>query len=711
MRAIIHTLLFFLSLCVFAEQFSVFEKNGYYGIVDKQGQVTVPAVYEQLGWSDGSSSIHHGVVGFRQGKLWGLITVRNKSLTEQKFYTIVPFEDGLVKASLKGKFSNQLFYGLLDNQGKTVVNFRYFTLEPSGAHLLVSNYENQQQRYGVVSVDNTKIIETRYKRIQAVEGWYLAHDKNHTIDLYAGTGEIVQSTLDSAVFQRGWKCFREGYSAYVDLNGNVTYPFTFKNFDIEEGIVFPVSFPKWGVFKNDQLLFEIHADSIYKDENGFWVTYLNGVQHFTLEDSVNVSKDFILMDLSREYLFLKNTKTDKWSMLKYDGTVVLSNYDSLVGFEKGVFALKEQKWSLFNNSGEKQGQMSYNAFLPGIGDQFIVGFNGHWGIIDSHGFQVANYKYDTIAIEGPHYKINYLNRCGAMNTRGTWEVRPEFAQIFIYQHLIIGRLGEGYSVFSDGTMTTKTTSKPVKELDGRLLVKDPDGKMGLLNRYGEFEVYPEYDLIAMVENHIELRKEGYSILMNKNNEVLFNGEEVQSIGGIGDDYILIEKDNRWGFSDGQGRLRISNRYEEAKPFSDGLAAIMLRGRWGFIDKDERIAIQPYYDEVGHFKDGLCTVSKSGAYGLIDLDGKVVLSFDYQKIERQATGNYRVIDQKGKVGLVNSEGIFLLRPIYESLDDIGDERVIIAQNNKYGLLDYKGRQILKADKKEIRISNGYTLVKY
>ena len=62
MRILTFILLSFLSFNLIADQFVVFEKNGYFGIKDEEGQVTVPAVYEKLGWSDGSSAVKNGVI-------------------------------------------------------------------------------------------------------------------------------------------------------------------------------------------------------------------------------------------------------------------------------------------------------------------------------------------------------------------------------------------------------------------------------------------------------------------------------------------------------------------------------------------------------------------------------------------------------------------------------------------------------------------------
>src|SRR5690606_13138636 len=75
-------------------------------------------------------------------------------------------------------------------------------------------------------------------------------------------------------------------------------------------------------------------------------------------------------------------------------------------------------------------------------------------------------------------------------------------------------------------------------------------------------------------------------------------------------YRAIRKDGKYGFIDGEGRLRIANRYEGVRAFSEGMAAIRIQGKWGFIDRQDKIAVQPVYDQVEPFVNGSAIVTRN-----------------------------------------------------------------------------------------------------
>lgn len=701
----------FFSLNAIADQFTVFEKDGYFGIKDQEGQVTVPPVYEKLGWSDGTTDVMDGVIGFREGRLWGLITVRNKALTEQKFYTIAPLSPGYVKASVKGKFSNQLFHGVLTTQGKTIVSFHYFTIETIDDHLIVSEYESNRQRFGIVSLTNEKLIPVKYRQVESRRGFYLAHSVGHKIDLFDQKGQLVLPSLDSVRYARGWKCFRDGYAGFVNSNGLVEYPLEYKDFDVTDGIVFPISFSDWRIYQGSNEVFSFKADSLDRNDRGLWIAYLNGSHHLTLEDSALIGKEYILKDASENHLILQHSKSKMWSLYNTSGQQLIKDCDSIFLARDAVWGRKEGLWSLLNFNGEKRIRYSFSSVSAGIENQFIVKLNGHWGIINSSGAEISNFKYDSILRSNESYQIYYLNRWGIMNARGIWDVKAEFADVAVFKHLNFGRRGQGYSVFDGNDLLFKTASLPVKDLEDYLMIRDPEGGYGLLNQYGELVVDPIFDSIRRWEQYYELQAGPYLQLIDKSGKTIIHvSQEVQAIGGLGDDYFLIRKNDRWGFMDLEGRLRISNRYENARSFSDQMAAVQLRGRWAFIDKEETLRVQPYYDAVEEFKNGLSIVSFHDNYGLIDKTGQEVIEVKWKNIERLSTGNYAITDKEGKVGLVNEKGSFLLRPAFDAILD-HNGRVIVSQNGRYGLLDYSGKQYFKIQQKEIKISGDYTLVKY
>jgi hypothetical protein len=91
-------------------------------------------------------------------------------------------------------------------------------------------------------------------------------------------------------------------------------------------------------------------------------------------------------------------------------------------------------------------------------------------------------------------------------------------------------------------------------------------------------------------------------------------------------YVVTVK-GKDGFIDRDGKIVIEPDYEEACPFTDGLAAVQKRGVWGFIDTKGRMVIEPQFVMVGLFSDGLAEFRAkrfTDPWGYIDKKGKVVI---------------------------------------------------------------------------------------
>ena len=104
---------------------------------------------------------------------------------------------------------------------------------------------------------------------------------------------------------------------------------------------------------------------------------------------------------------------------------------------------------------------------------------------------------------------------------------------------------------------------------------------------------------------------------------------------------LVENRDRCGFVDTSGKLVISMEYCEAKPFSEGLAAVSLedsqvylhgqydREKWGYIDKTGRMVIDAKYRTAEPFSEGLAMVRTEDGVGYIDKSGKEVIPCQYR----------------------------------------------------------------------------------
>ncbi|WP_425392964.1 WG repeat-containing protein [Ekhidna sp.] len=710
MRNFISIICFCIGSSVMADGFTVFEKDGYFGIKDQTGNVTVPPVYEKLGWSDGSSQVVNGVIGFRKNNLWGLITVRNKSLTGQRFYTIQPIANSFFKASIKGKFSNHLFHGVLDEKGKTIISFNYFTIEPLGANWLVSAFDGHTQRYGVVSFQNELLIPTKYKSIMELNGLYLSLQYGGKRDLFSGAGQILELGLDSLISHAGYVAYRDGFAGYLSDAGEQVYGFDYKSFDLSADPVRPIPFPEWTIHQGDSILMKWKCDSLTVSSNGLLAAYLNGAPHLLLKNSTLLKNhDLILKEFIDDHLIIQNSKSRKWSVLNYDGSTIFSGYDSIHSLNDSYAALNEKGWWVISQSGKVKNKLPFQKLKKGDGEQYIIKKNNHWGILNKEIEEVSTFKYDSISLSGDQYVVNYLNRTGLMNREGSWIVRPEYHSIFEFGEFVIGQKGKAYTYFSQGRPSLKTTSRPIEILGSFYLVKNENG-YGLLNAYGEYVVYPEYDSIRMVKDHLVLqRNQSLKLITSTGETIISPDESYQEISNFSEGYFVVKKENRWGFVDDKGRLRISNRYDSARSYQEGMAPIMLREKWGFIDKNETLRVQPYYDQVDHFQEGVVVVRQGMKYGLIDMNGREVLELIWKTILRLDSGNYLVQDINGHYGLVDNRGGFILRPAYDYLEDFGGQ-ILVSKNGYWGILDYSGRPIFKINHKAIKVSGDLTMIR-
>ena len=79
-----------------------------------------------------------------------------------------------------------------------------------------------------------------------------------------------------------------------------------------------------------------------------------------------------------------------------------------------------------------------------------------------------------------------------------------------------------------------------------------------------------------------------------------------------------------GYIDVHGDMPIGFKYDDAKDFSDGLAAIKLNELWGFIDYCGDIVIPCQYDEVESFREGRAVVTKNDIIMVIDKEGNIIV---------------------------------------------------------------------------------------
>ena len=136
--------------------------------------------------------------------------------------------------------------------------------------------------------------------------------------------------------------------------------------------------------------------------------------------------------------------------------------------------------------------------------------------------------------------------------------------------------------------------------------------------------------------------------------------------------------------------------QKVRIFSEGLSAFSIRKdneqKWGFVDKEGMIKINPQFSKTGNFSNGKCAVKNEvGECGYIDKTGKIIISHQFTNAFPFFYGK-AIVYSDSKAGLINEEGKYIVNPQFEEMSYDGD-KYMIKQDDKWGWCNDEGTIII------------------
>ena len=198
----------------------------------------------------------------------------------------------------------------------------------------------------------------------------------------------------------------------------------------------------------------------------------------------------------------------------------------------------------------------------------------------------------------------------------------------------------------------------------------------------------------------------------------------------------VKQADKWGYADASGRMVIAPEFKDARPFSEGLAAVYVeinppskigfidsRGvrtskpaqrKWGFIGQDGTMVIPPQFEAVRDFSEGLAAASlavrrsDSDTWGYIDRQGKMVIKpqFSYagpfsEGLALVNAGGVCLTDPFVRsfvnIGFIDKSGHWFIRSKFKYFfyDDFSNGLVAFRKNfGKWGYMDKGGKTVIK-----------------
>ena len=144
------------------------------------------------------------------------------------------------------------------------------------------------------------------------------------------------------------------------------------------------------------------------------------------------------------------------------------------------------------------------------------------------------------------------------------------------------------------------------------------------------------------------------------------------------------------------------QFQDARPFSDGIAAVKKEGKWGYIDRLGQWIVQPQYAfSIGDYSSGLAFIGNQ----FFNTSGDV--AFGETKYENarnfspKGKNALAAVQVSGQWGFIDLNGEFVISPKYDNAGDFTDggdgaSLAPVKVGGIWGYVDRRGRELIMSN---------------
>ncbi|RSK26021.1 DUF3298 domain-containing protein [Bacillus sp. HMF5848] len=244
---------------------------------------------------------------------------------------------------------------------------------------------------------------------------------------------------------------------------------------------------------------------------------------------------------------------------------------------------------------------------------------------------------------------------GYINSKGRFIIKPQFSVVMDFQD-------NGFAIVSK------------------------EGKYGVINESGQFIVRPKYESIMPFSQGLAVvtTEKGYSVINEKGR--IITQKAYKFIGDYENDFALVadtteEYPYAYGYLNKRGRVAIPIQFKGATNFYEGVAVVQKEDdKFVLINQQGDILKEYDYPFVGEHTGSYLVFQQEegGLYGYIEENGNVVISPQFQFAQPfQHDLAVVTVPNKG-VGLIDSEGKFILKPKYSDIKVLDKKRYAVGR---------------------------------
>lgn len=297
------------------------------------------------------------------------------------------------------------------------------------------------------------------------------------------------------------------------------------------------------------------------------------------------------------------------------------------------------------------------------GSAIFVSFDGKMGLITQSGEIIVPAMFDDIDVFDENgiaitTKING-NECfyGLLNQKGEIIVENCFTHLSRRRHSELGysskygvyyaenQTGEGYAIFSDGTMI----------------------------KYPEISFSSETNYLSTLNTS--------SFFVNKT--------------------VFLRINEGWMLFGVNGSPIVNEVWEDYIPFPTGGGAVKKNGLWGIVNQNGLLIVdyqytgRPQYTPCGIVAGKQEARTGDTLWGMISYDGKEVLPFSFNSIST-ISENRIAVSVDGKYGYLNSNFQWVILPQWEYASDFHNQIAYVRFEDKVCLINENGKVIISFD---------------
>lgn len=466
------------------EEYEVVERDGKYGIVDKDGNAITPFKYDRI---ETQNVYRPNIIRFFDGYICVRINDL-RGLVNEKGEEVVPCKHEVIQNISNGMFVSLSYsagkkFGLYDTKGNEILPVIY-----SFIHIFENGlvFVQKGSKYALIGVPSETAKEPEKKsKVKKVKA------------------PLKYSEIGT--FSEGLVSVKGKYYGFIDKDGNevLTTDYVYGG----KG-----GFDAADMFVDGKAIVKKGGRYGFIDKDGNEVIPCNYSEAYRFSDGVarvrEVGKG---MDKQRMYGFINKEANE----------VIPMKYISAQDFSEGLAAVKiDGKWGFIDASDKEVLPFKYDNAMSFSEGLAAVKIDGKWGFIDKNGNEVIPCRYDEVSSfsEG-RASVMANNKYGFIDKEGNEVIPCKYDGVGSYSEgfaSVFSKFRYGYIDMAGNEVIPCKYFSAAEFKDGLAKVSI-DEKYGLINKNDELVVPFSYDDITIGDEYIGVREGKKCGITPKNN--------------------------------------------------------------------------------------------------------------------------------------------------------------------------------------------------